>query len=71
MITKYKQVQVSAEFGIVIANLLQGNDLISIKRHNAKYGYRSCIVFQNHLLDVDFDIFQNDHYYHLTNKIFK
>jgi hypothetical protein len=68
MTIKNEQVWVSAGFGMIMADLLQGNDMAGIKRYNTEYGCRTCKVFQNQLFDVD--IFQNSCYHHLTNKIF-
>ena len=70
MTTRNEQVWVSAGLGMVTADLPQGNDMAGIKRHNAEYGCRTCKVPQSQLSDVDFDIFQNGRYHHLTNKIF-
>src|SRR5436309_2438094 len=44
--------------------------MAGIKRQNAEYGYCTCKVPQNQLSDINFDIFQNGRYHHLTNKIF-
>ncbi|RIA95312.1 hypothetical protein C1645_816795 [Glomus cerebriforme] len=49
------------------AVLLQENDLTGVKKHNAEYGYHTCNISQS---DVNFDIFQNGQYHHLTNEIF-
>ena len=46
---KNEQVWVSAGLGMATADLPQGNDLAGIKRHNAEYGCRSCMVSQNQL----------------------
>ena len=70
MTAKNEQVWVSAGFGMATADLPQGNDIAGIKRHNAEYGCRTCKVPQNQLSNVDFDIFQNGRYHHLTSKIF-
>jgi len=70
MTTRNEQVWVSAGLGMVTADLPQGNDMAGIKRHNAEYGCRTCKVPQSRLSDIDFDIFQNGRYHHLTNKIF-
>jgi hypothetical protein len=70
MSTKNEQVWISAGFGMATADLPQGNDLAGIKRHNAEYGCRTCKVSQSRLSDINFDIFQNGRYHHLTNKIF-
>ena len=47
MITRNKQVWVSAGLGMVTADLPQGNDMAGIKRHNAEYGCRTCKVPQS------------------------
>src|SRR2546423_3412726 len=70
MTIKNEQVWVSAGFGMVTADLPQGNDMAGIKRQNAEYGCRTCKVPQSQLSDVDFDIFQNGRYHHLTDRIF-
>ncbi|CAB4430865.1 unnamed protein product [Rhizophagus irregularis] len=70
MPTKDGQVWVTAGFGMATADLPQGNYLAGVKRHNAEYGCRTCKVSQNQLSDVNFDIFQNGRYHHLTNKVF-
>ena len=55
---------------MVMADLLQENNIAGIKKHNAEYGCCTCKVSQSQLSDIDFDIFQNSRYHHLTNKIF-
>lgn len=70
MTIRDEQVWVSAGFGMCTADLPQGNDMAGIKRHNAEFGCRTCKVSQNQLSNIDFDIFQNGRYHHLTNKIF-
>ena len=47
MTIRDEQVWVSAGFGMGTADLSQGNDMAGIKRHNAKFGCRTCKVSQN------------------------
>jgi hypothetical protein len=65
-----EQVWVTAGFGMVTADLPQGNDMAGIKRQNAEYGYRTCKVSQGQLADSKFDIIQNGRYHHITDRIY-
>ena len=65
-----EQVWVTAGFGMVTADLPQGNDMAGIKRQNAEYGCRTCKVSQGQLANSKFDIIQNRRYHHITDRIY-
>ncbi|CAG8855036.1 4976_t:CDS:2, partial [Gigaspora margarita] len=46
---------VIASLGVVIADLPQGNDLASVKRHSANKGYQTCQVSKEHSTNNDLD----------------
>ncbi|CAG8498872.1 17785_t:CDS:2 [Racocetra persica] len=48
-------------------DLLQGNNLASVLRHDANYGCRTCSVSSSQLTNSNFDFVTNAHFYHLTN----
>ena len=55
---------------MVTADLPQGNNLAGILRHNANFGCRSCKVFKEELISLNFDIQQYSCYHHITNNEF-
>jgi hypothetical protein len=55
--------------GVYTTDLPQGNDLASVKRHNAEHGCRGCYVSQDNLGDIDFDTVRYGRYHHLTTDL--
>lgn len=58
----------TAALGVVTADLPQGNDLASTKRHGGNKGCRSCLVPKEQLTDSSFDIKLNARYHHITDE---
>ncbi|PKY62791.1 hypothetical protein RhiirA4_432741, partial [Rhizophagus irregularis] len=58
----------TAALGVVTADLPQGNDLASTKRHGGNKGCRSCLVPKEQLTDFSFDIKLNARYHHITDE---
>lgn len=54
----------------ITADLPQGNDLTSVKRHNAIRGCRTCLAKEN-ATDITLDIASISRYHHITNIQFK
>ena len=50
--------------GIVTADLPQGNDLASTKRHEANFGCRNCFANKKNFVDNNFDIITKARYLH-------
>ena len=45
--------------GCITADLPQGNDLADVKRHNAKYGCRTCNVPNDQYTNIDYNYIKN------------
>src|ERR1043166_6568816 len=58
-----------ASLGVVTSDLLQGNDMVGVLRHNANRGCRTCIISKNFLTDKTQNIPKILRYHHLTNEI--
>jgi hypothetical protein len=54
---------------VFTTDLPQGNDLASVKRHNAEYGCRGCFISQDGLGNMDFDTIRHGRYHHLTTAL--
>ncbi|CAB5153520.1 unnamed protein product [Rhizophagus irregularis] len=56
--------------GCVTADLPQGNDIADVKRHNAKYGCRSCNVPNDQYTNIDYNYIKNARFHQQTEKQF-
>ena len=70
MMVQGQNAWVIASLGIVTADLLQGNDLVRILRHNATKGCQTCTISQELLTDYTQDISKTSRYHHITNDQF-
>ncbi|PKY26618.1 hypothetical protein RhiirB3_389688 [Rhizophagus irregularis] len=62
-----EEVFVSGGLGMCTADLPQGNDIAGVRRHNADRGCRSCEITQEKIGDINFDIYMNCRYCHITD----
>lgn len=60
-----------ASLGSVTADLPQGNDLVSVKRHGAIRGCRTCLVTKENATNDNLDIPSISRYHHITNDQFQ
>lgn len=65
-----KRCLVIASIGQITADLPQGNDLASIKRHGATRGCRSCQTAKNNFTTSDLDISLITRYHHITDELY-
>ncbi|CAB4423298.1 unnamed protein product [Rhizophagus irregularis] len=61
---------VIGSIGCVTADLPQGNDIADVKRHNAKYGCRSCNVPNDQYTNIDYNYIKNARFHQQTEKQF-
>ncbi|CAB4423898.1 unnamed protein product [Rhizophagus irregularis] len=61
---------VEGSIGCVTADLPQGNDIADVKRHNAKYGCRSCNVPNDQYTNIDYNYIKNARFHQQTEKQF-
>ncbi|GES94229.1 hypothetical protein GLOIN_2v1487024 [Rhizophagus clarus] len=62
---------VIAGLGVVTADLLQGNDMCGVLRHNANKGCRTCTASRESLTNFSQDVPATSRYHHITNDQFK
>ena len=59
-----------ASLGVVTSDLSQGNDIVSVLRHNAIKGCRTCNISKELLTDNTQNILKISRYHHITDKQF-
>ena len=62
---------VIASLGDITADLLQGNDLVGVKRHGANRGCRTCNITKDSLTSDGLDLKLISRYHHQTDKQFE
>ena len=56
--------------GVVTSDLLQGNDMVRVLRHNTNRGCRTCTISKDSLTDNTQNIPKISRYHHITNNEF-
>src|SRR5205807_8194485 len=65
-----EMVWVITSIGLVTADMPQGNDLCDVKKQDALYGCRNCLVPNDRLTDNTFDRIRGARFHQVTNEHF-